>query len=120
MNNLIKEFKEFAIKGNAIDLAVGIIVGAAFTKIVNSLVEDIMMPLLSVLVSRIDFQNIFIALATTDAKTLAEAKAQGVPTINIGLFLNHTLTFILTAFAVFMFVKAINRLRREQKAEEKK
>jgi large conductance mechanosensitive channel len=118
--SLAKEFKEFAVKGNAVELAVGIIIGASFTKIVNSLVEDIIMPILGLALGKVDFTNIFIALSSTEAKTLAEAKTAGVPTINVGLFINHSITFLITAFAVFMLVKGMNRLRREQKVEDKK
>lgn len=117
--SIVKEFREFAVKGNAVELAVGIIIGAAFTKIVNSLVEDIIMPPIGLLLGKVDFSNIYIPLAATDATTLAEAKAAGVPTINIGLFLNHTVTFLITAFAVFLLVKAMNRLRRQEEAKSK-
>ena len=109
--SISKEFKEFAVKGNAVDMAVGLIIGASFTKIVNSLVEDIIMPPIGFILGGVDFTNIFIPLKPTEAKTLAEAKAAAIPTINVGLFLNYTLTFFITAFAVFLLVKMINRLR---------
>jgi len=109
--SIVQEFKDFAVKGNAVDMAVGIIVGAAFTKIVNSIVEDILMPPIGLLLGGTDFSNIFIPLKATEAKTLVEAKATGVPTINIGLFINHVLTFVITAAAIFALVKFLNRLR---------
>jgi large conductance mechanosensitive channel len=116
--SIAKEFREFAIKGNAVELAVGIIIGAAFTKIVNSLVEDIIMPPVGLLLGKVDFTNIFIPLAATNAHTLAEAKTAGIPTINIGIFINQTLTFIITSFAVFILVKAMNKLRRQEEAQK--
>jgi large conductance mechanosensitive channel len=109
--SIAREFREFAIKGNAVEMAVGIIIGASFTKIVNSLVEDIIMPPIGWLVGGVDFSDLFIPLRATDAKTLAAAKAAGIPTINIGLFLNYLFTFTITAIAVFMLVRAMNRMR---------
>ena len=110
--SIAKEFKEFAIKGNAIDMAVGLIVGAAFGKIVNSMVDDIFNPVLGLLVGTTDMSSYFIALKSTTAVTLEEAKLAGIPTINIGLFFNHVLTFLITAVAIFIMVKGLNRLRR--------
>ncbi len=116
---IIKEFKEFAMKGNVVDLAVGIIIGGAFQKIVTSLVNDVIMPPISILTGRIDFTNRFIALSGGDFKTIADAKAAGVPTFNYGMFLNNILDFLLVAFAVFLLVKYINRLRRRPEAEQR-
>ncbi len=107
-----QEFKEFAVKGNAVDMAVGIIIGAAFTKIVNSLVEDIIMPVVGLVAGGNRFTDLFIPLKSTTAATLAEAKQMGVPTINIGLFINYVLSFVITAFAIFLLVKVLNRMRR--------
>jgi len=110
-----KEFKEFAIKGNAVDMAVGIVVGAAFGKIVDSLVKDIMMPPLGMLLGKVDFSNLFLVLA--DGKTpspyhsLALAQQAGAVTLNVGLFINMVISFIIVAFAVFMLIKGINKLR---------
>lgn len=117
-----KEFKEFAMKGNAIDLAIGIVVGAAFGKIVDSLVADILMPPLGLLLGQIDFSNIFLVLSegATPAPyvTLDAAKAAGAVTLNVGLFVNVLISFFIIAFAVFMLVKAMNKLRAEPEVEE--
>lgn len=110
--SLVTEFKEFAVKGNAIDLAVGVVIGAAFGKIVSSLVDDIINPLLGAIMGGTDFSNFFIALKATEAVTLAQAKAEGIPTLNVGLFLNHVISFLITSVAIFMLVKLMNRLRR--------
>ncbi len=117
---MFKEFKEFAMRGNVIDLAVGVVIGAAFGKIVDSLVKDIVMPPIGMLVGKIDFANIFLVL--NDGKTpgpyatLAEAQQAGAVTLNPGLFLNQLISFIIIAFAIFIVVKLINRLKREQEA----
>ncbi|MCL2021922.1 MAG: large-conductance mechanosensitive channel protein MscL [Betaproteobacteria bacterium] len=110
-----KEFKEFAIKGNAVDMAIGIVIGAAFGKIVDSLVKDIMMPPLGMLLGKIDFSNLFLVLA--DGKTpgpyssLTLAQQAGAVTLNVGLFINVVISFLIIAFAVFMLVRGINKLR---------
>lgn len=114
---MLKEFREFAIKGNVIDLAVGIIIGGAFQKIVSSLVNDIVMPPISLLTGRIDFVNRFITLSGGDYTTIADAQAAGALTFNYGTFFNHILEFVLIAFSVFLLVKYINRLRRHPEAE---
>lgn len=114
MKNFINEFKEFAVKGNVIDLAVGIIIGTAFTTIVNSLVKDILMPPIGILFNKVDFSNLYIDLSRGGYQTLSEAQAAGAPTINYGLFINNVIIFLITAFAVFMLVKWINRLRRKK------
>ncbi len=110
--SMMQEFKEFAVKGNAVELAVGVVVGAAFTKIVTSIVDDLINPLLGLVLGGTDFSNIFIPLKATDATTLAQAKAAAIPTVNIGLFLNNVISFLITAFAIFMLVKLMNRLRK--------
>lgn len=114
---MLKEFKEFAIKGNAVDLAVGIIIGAAFTGIVNSLVKDIIMPPIGALLNGLDFANMFVVIGQGSYATLADANAAGAVTLNYGLFLNAVINFVLVAFVVFLIVKTMNRLRKPS-AEE--
>jgi len=106
---MLKEFKEFAMRGNVLDMAVGIIIGAAFGKIVTSFVEDIMMPPLGRLVGPVDFSNRFISLSTAHYDTVALAKAAGVATLNYGIFLNNVINFLIVAFAVFLLVRSVNR-----------
>lgn len=113
---MFDEFKKFIARGNVIDLAVGIIIGAAFTGIVNSLVADIIMPPIGVLAGGIDFKDYFINLSGGEYATLAAAKAAGVATINYGLFLNQVLNFLIVAFAVFILVKQVNRFHKKQDA----
>ncbi len=113
---MLKEFREFAVKGNVIDLAVGIIIGAAFGKIVTSLVEDMIMPVVGLVIGRIDFSNLFVALNGQQYGTLAAARAAGAPTLNVGLFLNAVINFLIIAFAIFLVVKQVNRLKREAPA----
>jgi large conductance mechanosensitive channel len=108
---MFNEFKKFAMRGNVVDLAVGVIIGAAFGKIVNSLVNDILMPPIGLLTGNVDFTNKFIALRSGQVfDTLKAAKDAGVPTINYGLFINSVIEFLIVAFAVFLLVKQINRL----------
>lgn len=108
---MLKEFKEFALRGNVIDMAVGIIIGAAFGSVVTSLVKDILMPPIGFLLGKVDFSNLFISLSGRYA-TLAEAQAAGAPTINYGIFINTILNFVIVAAAVFFFfVRPINRMR---------
>ena len=108
--NLFSEFKTFAMRGNAIDLAVGIVVGAAFTAIVNSLVKDIINPPLGLMLGGLDFSNFFIVLKGNSVATLKEATDSGAVTLNYGLFLNAVINFLIVAFALFMVVRQINRL----------
>ena len=108
---MFKEFKEFALKGNVIDMGVGIIIGAAFGKIVSSFVTDLLTPPLGLLLGRMDFTNLFVTLSTGSFKTLAEAKAAGASTLNYGLFLNSLLDFVFVAFALFFLIRWMNRLR---------
>src|SRR4051812_13644403 len=110
---ILKEFKEFAIKGNVIDLAVGVVVGAAFSGITNSLVNDIINPILGIFVGKINFSNLFVAISPDHYETIEAAKAAGVTTINYGNFLNTLINFIIVAFVIFLLVKEINRLKRK-------
>ena len=113
---MLKEFKEFALKGNVIDIAVGIIIGAAFGSIVNSLVADVIMPPIGLLLGKVDFSNLFIVLSSGKAagpySSIADAKVAGAVTLNYGLFINTVISFAIVSFAVFLLVKNINRLRR--------
>ena len=108
---MIKEFREFAARGNVIDLAVGVIIGAAFGKVVTSAVNDLIMPPIGMALGRADFSNLFVALNGRTYASLAEAKTAGAPTLNYGVFLNTTLEFVIVAFAVFLLVKQVNRLK---------
>jgi len=110
---MFKEFKEFALKGSVLDLAVGIIIGAAFTKIIDSVVKDLIMPPFGLLLGRVNFPDLFITLSGTRYATLAEAQAAGSPTLNYGLFLNNVLSFLIIAFILFLIVRQINRFRRK-------
>ena len=107
---MLKEFRTFVIRGNMIDLAVGLVIGAAFGAVVNSLVKDIIMPPISMLLKGVDFSNLFISLDGQEYATLAAAQEAGAATINIGLFINAVITFLITALAIFMVIKAINRM----------
>lgn len=109
-----KEFKAFAMKGNVIDLAVGVIIGGAFGKIVSSLVSDIIMPLVGLLLGKLDFTNLFITLGDGSFKTLEEAKKAGVATLNYGLFINNILDFLIIAFTIFIVIKQVNRIPRKK------
>ena len=114
-----KEFKAFIMRGNVLDLAVAVIIGAAFTSVVNSLVDDVIMPPLGLLLGGVDFTNLFIVLkegteAAAPSPSLEAASAAGAVTINYGVFFNAILTFLVVAFAVFLLVRQINRLRREE------
>jgi len=108
---MLKEFKAFAMRGNVLDMAVGIIIGAAFGKIISSFVADILMPPIGLLLGKVDFSNLFVALSTQSFKTLAEAKAAGIPTLNYGLFLNTVIDFLIVAFAIFLLIQQVNRLQ---------
>ena len=115
---MFKEFKEFAMKGSVLDMAVGIIIGAAFGKIVASFVGDVLMPPLGLLIGKVDFSNLFVSLSGKSYETLAAAKAAGAPTVNYGVFLDTCINFLIVAFAIFLLVKAVNRFKREEKAPE--
>ena len=113
---MLKEFKEFAMKGNVLDMAIGIIIGAAFGKIVTSLVGDVLMPPLGTVMGNLDFSNLFFALNGEAYPSLAAAKAAGAPTINYGLFINSVIDFVIVAFVIFLLVKQANRLKKEAPA----
>ncbi|BEP44522.1 MULTISPECIES: large conductance mechanosensitive channel protein MscL [Variovorax] len=115
--SILSEFKEFAVKGNVIDLAVGVIIGAAFGKIVDSLVADIIMPLVGVVFGKLDFSNLYVVLGTVPpgvANTLADLKKAGVPVLAYGNFITIAVNFVILAFIIFMMVKQINRLKRSE------
>jgi large conductance mechanosensitive channel len=117
---MLKEFKEFAMKGNVLDMAVGIIIGAAFGLIVTSLVNDVIMPPIGLLLGNVDFSNIFAVLK--EGKTagpyasVAAAKAAGAVTMNVGLFINTIINFLIVAFAIFLLIRSINRFKRQEEA----
>jgi len=116
---MLNEFKDFAIKGNVVDMAVGIIIGAAFGTIVKSLVNDILMPPIGLLMGGVDFTNIFVTLKGDSAPTLAAAQDAGAVTLNIGLFINALIAFVIVSFALFLVVKGINRLKRQEEEKPK-
>ena len=111
---MFKEFKEFAMKGNVMDMAVGIIIGAAFGKIITSFVGDVLMPPIGLLLGNVDFSNLFLNLSGTAYPSIAAAKEAGAATLNYGLFLNTVIDFLIVAFAIFMVVKQMNRLKRAE------
>ena len=115
--NLWKEFREFAARGNVVDLAVGVVIGAAFGKIVTSLVNDIVMPPIGLALGHVDFSNLFISLSSKHYDTLEAAKAAGAPTINYGLFINTVIDFAIVAFVIFLLVRQINRLAKKPEAK---
>ena len=117
MSGLFQEFKEFAMRGNVVDLAVGLVIGAAFGAIVNSLVADVIMPPIGLLMGNVDFSDLFINLSGQDYPSLAAARAAGAPVIAYGAFINAVINFIIVALAIFVLVKGMNQLRRKQ-AEE--
>jgi large conductance mechanosensitive channel len=113
-SSMFKEFKEFAVKGNVIDMAVGIIIGAAFSGVVGSLVKDVIMPPIGRITGKVDFSGLFINLSGMHYATLAEAQKANAATLNYGLFINTLINFVIVAFAVFMLVKQINHLKRPE------
>lgn len=114
---MLKEFKEFALRGSALDLAIGVIIGTAFGGVVTSLVNDILMPPIGLLLGRIDFRHLFVDLSGGGYPTLAAAQEVGAPTLNYGMFVQTVLDFLIVAAAVFLIVRAVNRLRAPQKEE---
>jgi large conductance mechanosensitive channel len=108
---MLKEFKTFIMRGNVLDLAVGIVIGAAFGAVVTSFVNDVLMPPVGLLFGKVNFADLFVNLSSTPVASVAEAKAKGVPTLNYGMFLNTLINFAIVAFAVFLIVKMVNRLR---------
>lgn len=117
---MLQQFKEFALRGNMIDMAVGIIIGAAFSTIVKSLVNDIIMPPIGVLTGGVDFSNIFITLGSGSYESLAQAREAGAATLNIGVFINNVISFMIVAIVLFLVIKAMNNLRRKQEEEPAK
>lgn len=113
-----KEFKEFALKGSVLDMAIGLIIGAAFSKVVNSLVDDIIMPPVGLVVGRINFSNLFLSLTGHRYRSLEVAKAAGAPTLNYGLFITNMLNFFVIAVILFFVVRELNRLRRSSQTTE--
>ncbi|XSG83582.1 MAG: large conductance mechanosensitive channel protein MscL [Methyloligella sp. ZOD6] len=111
---MVNEFKEFALRGNVVDMAVGIIIGAAFSTIVKSLVDDVIMPPIGLVTGGVDFSNLFIALDGESYASLAAARDAGAPTVNYGLFINSVISFAIVAFVLFLLIKGMNHLRREQ------
>jgi len=110
MEKILQEFKEFAMKGNVVDLAVGVIIGASFGKITSSLVGDVIMPPIGLALGKVDFSNLYVNLSGTEYPTLAAAKAAGAPTINYGLFINTVIDFLIVAFVVFLLVQLAEKL----------
>jgi large conductance mechanosensitive channel len=108
---MIKEFKEFVMRGNVVDLAIAVIIGGAFGKIITSFVEDVLMPPIGLALGKVDFSNLFINLSGKDYASVAAAKAAGAATLNYGMFFNHIINFLIVAFAVFILIKQINRLQ---------
>lgn len=117
---MLQEFKEFALRGNVVDMAVGIVIGAAFSTIVKSVVNDIIMPPVGVITSGVDFSNLYVPLSDARYDSLAQAQEAGAPTINIGLFINNVISFLIVAFVLFLVIKAMNNLRRKQEEEPAK
>jgi len=113
---MVKEFKEFAMRGNVIDLAVGVIIGAAFGKIIGSLVEDVVMPPIGLALGNVDFSNLFVNLSGKDYPSVAAAKAAGAATLNYGIFFNTILNFIIIAFAVFLVIRSFNKTKQPEPA----
>jgi large conductance mechanosensitive channel len=113
MSNLFKEFRSFIARGNVVDLAVGVIIGAAFGKIVTSLVNDVIMPPIGLILGKVDFSNLFISLSDKKYDSLAAAKAAGAPTINYGMFINTVIDFAIVAFVIFLMIQQLNRVMKK-------
>jgi large conductance mechanosensitive channel len=109
---MLKEFKEFVMRGNVVDLAIAVIIGGAFGKIITSFVEDVLMPPIGLALGNVDFSNLFINLSGKDYPSVAAAKAAGAATLNYGIFLNHIINFLIIAFAIFLLIKQINRMQK--------
>lgn len=110
---MLKEFRDFAMRGNVLDMAIGVIIGGAFGKIVSSLVSDVLMPPIGLLLGKVDFSSLFLNMSGTPQPSLAAAKAAGAPTLNYGVFLQSVFDFIIVAFVIFMLVKQVNRFKKE-------
>jgi large conductance mechanosensitive channel len=113
---VFNEFKQFIMRGNVVDLAVGVVIGAAFGKIVTSFVEDVLMPPIGLALGNVDFSNLFINLSGKDFPSVAAAKAAGAATLNYGIFFNNILNFLIIAFAIFLLIKQVNRLHQPEPA----
>jgi large conductance mechanosensitive channel len=111
---MLKEFKEFAMRGNVLDMAIGIIIGGAFGKIITSFVADVLMPPIGLLLGRLDFSSLFLDLSGQGHASLAAAKAAGAPTVNYGLFLNTVIDFVIVAFVIFLLIRQVNRLKKKE------
>ena len=109
---MLKEFREFVMRGNVVDLAIAVIIGAAFGKIITSFVEDVLMPPIGLALGKVDFSNLFINLSGKDYPSVAAAKAAGAATLNYGIFLNHIINFLIIAFTIFLLIKQINRMQK--------
>ena len=114
---MLNEFKKFAMRGNVVDMAVGIVIGAAFGKIVSSFVNDVIMPPIGLLMGNVDFSNLFINLGSGSYATLAAAEEAGAPIIKYGVFINTVLDFVIVAFAIFMVVRAMNKMQKQEEAK---
>ncbi len=114
---MLKEFKEFALKGNMIDMAVGIVVGGAFGRVVSSLVDDVLMPPIGKITGGTDFSNLFITLGEGEFASISQAQEKGIPTLNYGQFANNIIDFLIVAFAIFMVVKLLDKAKKKQAAE---
>jgi large conductance mechanosensitive channel len=113
---MLKEFKEFAMRGNVLDMAIGIIIGGAFGKIVTSLVNDVIMPPIGLLLGKVDFSNLFLNMSGGVYESLAAAQEAGAATLNYGVFINTVINFVIVAFAIYLVVRAVNRLKRKEEA----
>ncbi len=113
---MLKEFKEFALRGNVLDMAIGVVLGVAFGKIVTSFVEDILMPPLGLVIGKVDFASLFVSLTGRHFDSVAAAKAAGAPTLNYGIFVNNVLNFVIVAFVIFLLVRQVNRFKRQPAA----
>lgn len=113
---MLKEFKAFVMRGNVLDMAIGIVIGVAFGKIVTSFVNDVVMPPIGLLLGKVDFSNLFIDLSGKSYATLAEAKAAGAATVKYGVFLNTVVDFIIVAFVIFLLVRQVNQMKRQEEA----
>jgi len=113
---MYKEFKEFVMRGNVVDLAIGVVIGAAFGKIVTSFVEDILMPPIGLALGNVDFSNLFINLSGKNYPSIAAAKAAGAATLNYGIFINNIINFLIIAFVIFLLIRQINRMQRPEPA----
>lgn len=114
---MLKEFREFAMRGNVLDMAVGIIIGAAFGKIVSSLVNDVIMPPIGLLLGNVDFSSLFLSLNGQTYASLAAAKEAGAPTVNYGVFLQTVLDFLIVAFVIFLLIRSMNKMKRKEEAK---